>query len=163
MDSSKVQKALNEQINAEMFSAYQYLAMSAYLEDQNFPGMARWMRSQAREEMVHAMKIYDYIHERGGTVDLAAIAQPEAAYGTPLATFETGLAHEKKVTAMIHKLYELATDEKDYPTQLMLQWFIDEQVEEEASFGQVVERFRMAGDAPWALLALDGQLGARQE
>lgn len=162
MISDKMQQALNEQINAELFSAYQYLAMSAYLESKNLPGMASWMRLQGQEEMAHAMKIYNYIHEVGGDVALAAIDKPDAEYGSALETFEAGLAHEKKVTAMIHKLYTLATEEKDYPTQLMLQWFIDEQVEEESSFGLVVEQFKMAGDSPIALLTLDGRLGARR-
>jgi ferritin len=162
MISAKMQTALNKQINAELFSAYQYLAMSAYLETKNLPGMASWMRSQGQEEMLHAMKIYDYIQGVAGTVALAVIDKPDAEYGSALETFETGLAHEKKVTSMIHALYAQATEEKDYPTQLMLQWFIDEQVEEESSFGLVVEQFKMAGDTPIALLTLDGRLGARQ-
>ncbi len=162
MISTKMQKALNDQINAELFSSYQYLAMATYLNSKNFPGMAVWMRMQGQEEMVHAMKIYDYIQEIGGKVDLAAIDKPAAEYGSPLETFESGLVHEKNVTAMIHSLYEMSSDEKDYPTQLMLQWFIDEQVEEESNFGLVVEQFKMAGESPLALLTLDGRLGSRQ-
>jgi len=162
MSSSKVLKALNQQINAEFFSAYQYMAMSAFLSGNNFPGMANWMRRQSQEEVDHATKIYDYIHQIGGKVEFAAIDKPDQEYGNPYDTFLFGLKHEQKVTAMINSLYELAGEEKDYPAQLMLQWFIDEQVEEEASFGQLVERFKLAGDNITALIALDDQLARRE-
>jgi ferritin len=162
MSSKKVLKALNQQINAELFAAYQYMAMSAYLSGINFPGMAMWMRHQSQEEVEHAMKIFDYVHQIGSKVEFGSIDKPDQEYGDPYATFLTGLEHEQKVTAMINSLYELASEEKDYPTQLMLQWFIDEQVEEEANFSQLVEQFKMAGDNVTALLALDAQLASRE-
>ncbi len=160
--NENVQNAINDQIGLELASAYAYLAMSAKLECQNFEGFSLWMRMQAQEELGHAMRLFDYMLERGCAVELPAVAAPEVPESTPLAIFEASLAHEQKVTSSIHDLYELARAEKDHATELQLQWFITEQVEEEASVGLAVEKLRMAnGDKP-ALLMLDREFGARQ-
>ena len=120
MINNKVQDAINEQIKNELYSAYLYLAMSAHFEAASLPGFAKWTRMQADEEMEHAMKFFDYINERGGRVTLLAIDQPPAEYGEPVEVFEMVLAHEQKVTGLIHQLYEIALEEKDYAAQVML-------------------------------------------
>ena len=123
--------ALNEQVNAELHSAYLYLGMSAWCEGKNLPGFAGWMRKQFEEEQAHALKLYDYILDQGETVTLKAIAQPPAAYKTLQAVREATLKHEQHVTALIHKLYALAQKEQDFATQALMQWYVTEQVEEE--------------------------------
>ncbi|MCS6844194.1 MAG: ferritin [Caldilineales bacterium] len=163
MLSNTLQQALNDQIRKEFHSSYIYLSMAAYFEAENLPGMAHWMRLQADEEREHAMKIYDFVLDRGGRVTLQAIEAPPTDFASPLAVFETAYAHEQKVTQSIHDLYALAVKEGDYPTQVMLQWFVDEQVEEEKSAGLVVAQLRRVGDSPAALLMLDQQLGQRAE
>lgn len=162
MLSKKLQDALNEQIKSELYSAYVYLSMSAHLAASNLPGSARWMRLQSQEEVSHAMKIFDYVNERGGRVVLKAIEQPPTQYKSPLDVFQQALKHEQKVTGLINRLYELAAKENDYPTQVMLQWFITEQVEEENAAGEVVEQLKMIGSQPTALFMLDRHLGARE-
>ncbi len=161
MLSKKLQDALNEQIKSELYSAYVYLSMSAHLAASHLPGCARWMRLQSQEEMSHAMKIFDFVNERGGRVVLKALEQPPAQYKSPLDVFQQALKHEQKVTGMINRLYELAGKENDYPTQVMLQWFISEQVEEENAAGAIVDQLKMIGSQPTALFMLDRQLGAR--
>jgi ferritin len=161
MLSKNLQDAMNEQIKNELYSAYLYLSMSAYCEAANLPGFAHWMRVQAQEEEAHAMKFYDFIYERGGRVVLQAIDQPPVEFPSPLAVFEQTLEHEQKVTAMIHDLYTLAVEEKDYASQAFLQWFVTEQVEEEASASQILETLKMIGDKGHALIMLDRQLGRR--
>jgi ferritin len=161
MLSKKLQDALNDQITNELYSAYVYLAMSAHLTGANLPGFARWMRLQSQEEYSHAMKIYDFVLQRGGRVVLKPIDQPPAQYKSPLDVFQQALKHEQKVTGLINRLYELAIKENDYPTQIMLQWFITEQVEEEHAAGDVEEQLKMIGNEPTALFLLDQQLGAR--
>ena len=161
MLSDKLQKAMNNQVTHELYSAYLYLAMSAHFEAANLPGMARWMRLQAGEEQAHAFKFFDYINERNGRVTLQAIPQPPVDFGTPKAVFDQVLKHEQDVTSLITQLYELAVEEKDYAAQAMLQWFITEQVEEEKHAGEIVETFKMVGESPMALMMLDRQLGAR--
>jgi len=161
MLGDKLQKAMNNQITDEMYSAYLYLSMSAHFEAGNLPGMARWMRLQAGEEQAHALKFFDYINERNGRVTLQAIPQPPADFGTPKAVFDQVLKHEQDVTSLIRQLYELAVEEKDYAAQGMLQWFISEQVEEEKHAGEIVETFKMLGESPMALIMLDRQLGSR--
>jgi ferritin len=156
-----IEAALNEQINAELHSAYTYLAMSAHFAEKDFDGFSTWMRLQAQEEVAHAMKLYNYVLERGGHVELEAVAAPEKELGTPLKIFQTALAHEQKITGMIHDLYELARTHKDYATEIELNWFVTEQVEEEASAGRAVERLKRAGDNMSALLMLDQQFGVR--
>lgn len=162
MLSKKLQDALNKQINAELYSAYLYLSMRAHFEGTNLLGFAHWMELQRKEEVEHAMKIFEFIYDRGGKVDLAAIQQPAAKYKSPLDVMQQTLEHEKKVTDMIHGLYDLAVKENDYPTQVMLQWFITEQVEEEKQAEQIVERLRMVEGHAAALLFIDKQLGERK-
>lgn len=157
-----MEAALNEQIKLELHSAYTYLGMAAYCESTNLPGMAHWLELQAKEELEHAMKIYGHVNDRGGRVALKAIPEPVLDYASPLAVFEAVLAHEQKVTASIHKLYALAVEENDYASLPLLQWFIEEQVEEESSADEVLQKIRLAGDSKSALLFLDSQLGSRE-
>ena len=161
MLSQKLQDAINGQIRHEFDSAYLYLSMSAHFEAVHLPGCARWMRVQSQEEASHAMKLFDFVLEREGRVMLQAIEQPPAKFKSPLNVFQQALEHERKVTGMIHRLYELAAKENDYATQVMLQWFIEEQVEEERTANDIVEQFKMIGDQPAALFMLDKDLGAR--
>lgn len=162
MLSKAIEEAINEQIKNELYSAYLYLSMSAYLEANNMPGFARWMRLQNQEEVSHAMKLFDYMNDRGSRVVLQAIDQPPAEFESALDIFQKALDHEQKVTAMINRIYELAVKENDYPTQVELQWFITEQVEEEKSAGDIVEQLKMVGEHGPSLIMLDQQLGARQ-
>lgn len=162
MISQKLQDAMNSQIQAELYSAYLYLSMSAYCESKNLGGFAHWMKLQYQEETSHAMKFIDYLQERGGTVVLKAIEAPPTEFGTPLEVFEQTLAHEIHVTNLINKLYEAALEEKDYAAQIFLQWFINEQVEEEASATSVLERLKIIGDkSTGAILYLDKELRKR--
>jgi ferritin len=153
---------MNEQINKELFSAYLYLSMAAYFEDKNLSGFANWMRVQAEEERGHAMKFYDYIIERGGRVSLKAIDAPKADWNSALEVAEEVAAHEAKVTASINALYELALKEKDYPAQVMLQWFISEQVEEEKNAAEIVASLKMIEARETAVLQLDHKLAKRK-
>lgn len=161
MFSTEVQDAMNEQIKNELYSAYLYLSMVAHFEAVNLPGFAHWMRMQSNEEVAHAMKFFDFINERGGRVELKAIEQPPVEWGSPLDIFESALNHEQKVTAMINNIYEIAVAQKDYASQNMLQWFIDEQVEEEKSAGDIVETLKMFGERDTVVLLMDRQLGER--
>ena len=161
MLSKTMQDAINEQIKHELYSAYIYLAMSAYAEAENWLGAARWLRAQTGEEQSHAMKLFDFVYDRGGRVSLQAIAQPPQEFTSLLDVFEQVLAHERKVTALIHRLYETAVSEKDYAAQVMLQWFIGEQVEEEKNASQIVDALKLVGAQGAALFVLDRQLGAR--
>jgi ferritin len=156
-------KALNEQIKNELYSAYLYLAMSAHFEAASLPGFAKWTRMQANEETEHGMKFYDFINDRGGRVELLAIDKPPKDFGTPLEVFQEILAHEKKVTAMIYNLYEIALREKDYPAQVMLQWYINEQVEEEKNAGLIVDQLMMVEDRRGVLINIDHHVGKRGE
>jgi ferritin len=162
MLSKTMQDAINEQIKHELYSAYIYLAMSAYAEAENWLGAARWLRAQAAEEQTHAMKMFDFVNDRGGRVSLQAIAQPPQEFTSLLDVFEQVLAHERKVTALIHRLYETAVSEKDYAAQVMLQWFIDEQVEEEKNAAMIVEALKSVGTQGTALFMVDRWLGERQ-
>ena len=161
MSSKKVFEALNQQVNAEMFSAYLYLSMSAYFERNNLKGFAHWMNLQANEEMVHAMKIYNFIHDCDGEVKLLPIEGPQTNWSSPLKVFQDALAHEKKVTKMIHDLLTLAIQEHDHATQVFLQWFVTEQVEEEATAKDIVTKLEWVGQDKSALLFLDSELGRR--
>lgn len=161
MIGSKVQGAINEQIKNELYSGYLYLAMAAYLESDGWPGFAHWMREQAGEELSHALKLCDYLNERGGRVELQAIDAPPKEFESPLDIFQKAYAHEQHVTQLIHSLYETAADEKDYATQSMLKWFIDEQVEEEDNVSTIVAQLKRAGDKVNALFMLDRVLGER--
>ena len=161
MLSENLEKALNDQLNAEMYSAYLYLSMSAYFQSRSLTGFSNWMRVQAQEELVHAMKFYDFINERGGSVLLQAIDGPETEWGSPLAAFEAVYQHEQKVTDLINSLVELAIVEHDHATHIFLQWFVTEQVEEEDSANEVVEKIKLMGDARGGLFMLDRELGQR--
>ncbi len=161
MLSKTVQDAMNEQVNNEFYSAYQYLAMAAYCESVNLPGFAQWMRTQSQEETEHAMKFYDFILDRNGRVVLQAIEGPVIEFGSPLEVFEQALEQEQKVTAMINDLYGLAVKESDYASQAFLQWFVTEQVEEEKNAGDVAETLKMVGDKSEMLFLLDRELGQR--
>ncbi|HEY5615320.1 MAG TPA: ferritin [Bacteroidota bacterium] len=161
MLSKSMLKALNEQVNQELYASYLYLSMSAHFESANLPGFALWMQVQSKEENGHAMKIYKYIHNRGDRVMLEAIDKPPSSFKKPLDVMKQALEHEKKVTGLITRLYEVAMKEKDYPTQVMLQWFINEQVEEEKTASDIIELLKQVGDAPAGLIMLDRQLGAR--
>jgi len=160
--SKDMESAINGQINAEFFSGYIYLSMAAYFESQNLSGFAHWMRLQAQEEQEHGMKLFNYLLERGGTFDPKAIDSPESKWDSPLVVFQEALKHEQEVTALIDKLYEAARAEKDNATEIMLQWFVTEQVEEESSAEDIVEKLKMAGDKPQALLMLDRALAQRK-
>ena len=162
MIGKPMQDAMNEQINKELFSSYLYLSMAAYFEDKNLAGFANWMRVQADEEREHAMKFYDHILERGGRVFLKAIDAPKTNWNSNLEVAEEGAAHEAKVTASIYALYELAMKEKDYPAQLMLQWFITEQVEEEKNAAEIVANLNLIKEGGTAVFVLDRQLGKRK-
>lgn len=162
MLKDKVQKALNDQINAELYSAYIYLSMAAHFAGQDLNGFASWMKHQAQEEVSHAMRIFNYVYDRGGQVSLKAIDGPPTEWDSPLAAFEAAYKHEQHVTKLIHELAALSDSENDYATRNMLDWFIDEQVEEEATADTIVQRLKLAGDNPGALLLLDRELGERQ-
>lgn len=155
--------ALNEQIQYELASAYLYLSMSAYFEATNLPGFAKWMRLQANEEQEHALKFFDHVIDRGGRVELKTLEQPERDWKNPLAAFECVLAHEQMVTDRIHKLYALAVKENDYATQIELQWFISEQVEEEKNASDIIEQLKMIDSHGTPMLMLDRQLAKRGE
>jgi ferritin len=156
-----MQEALNRQVNAELFSAYLYLSMSAHFEAKGLQGMAHWMRMQFEEEQIHAMKIYDFINERSGTVILTAIEAPKTEWGSVLEVFESTYEHEQKVTSLINDLVSLAYEEKDHATASFLQWFVDEQVEEEANASQIIDQLKMVGEDGGALFLLDAQLAQR--
>lgn len=156
-----VRQAINAQINREFFAAYLYLAMAAHFQDQNLDGFAHWMKEQAKEERDHAMRLFDHLIERGERVELEAIAKPPTEFDSALSIFQKALEHERTVTRHINELYELAREKKDYPAEIMLQWFIEEQVEEEDMTGQLVEQLEMAGDNRAALLMMDARLGSR--
>ena len=159
--SKKMQDAINEQIREELASSYIYLSMAAYCESINLPGFAAWMRVQSNEELEHAMKFYEYIHDRGGRVLLQAIEQPPAEFEGPLGVFQKTLEHEQYITGCIHKLYGMAVAENDYASLGILQWFVDEQVEEEKSAGEILEVLKMIGDKGQGLIMLDRQLAQR--
>jgi len=161
MISKKIQDALNEQINAELYSAYLYLSMDAYFQSTNLVGFANWMRVQTQEEMAHATKMYDYVNERGGKVTLKQIAGPPTEWESPLAIFEAVYEHEQKVTALINNLVDMAIAEKDHAANTFLQWFVSEQVEEESSADLMVQKLKLMKDAPGGLYMLDNELGQR--
>lgn len=163
MISAKMQAALNEQINKEFYSAYLYLAMSAIFTEKNLPGIAKWLYMQFEEEQEHALKLYQHLLERGGKVELKPIDAPKFSYSTPLAAFKQVAEHEAHVTASIYSVYEVALAEKDYPAQVMLQWFISEQVEEEANAAEIVANMERIEAHDTAVLMLDHRMGKRSE
>ena len=159
--SKTMQDAFNEQIKNEMYSAYIYLSMAAYFESKNLPGSAKWMRAQYAEENSHAMKMFDFVADRGGRVTLQALPQPPADFASPVDVWKTVWEHEQKVTAMIYKLAEQAAKEGDQASHAFLQWFVTEQVEEEKNAQLMYERFTQAGEHPSSLLLFDGHFTKR--
>lgn len=156
-----MQDAINKQIQAEFYSSYLYLSMAAYYESLNLPGFAHWMRLQAQEENGHAMRFFEYVIDRAGRARLLAIDAPPLEFDSPLAAFKMAYEHETKVTALIHGLYKLATENNDFSAQSMLHWFIDEQVEEEKSTLEVVEQLELIGDHKMGLFLMDRELSQR--
>ena len=161
MISLKMQSAIDEQINAEIWSAYLYLSMSAYFERQNLRGFANWMKIQWQEEVTHAIKFFDYLHARGGKVSLKPIAAVQIDWKNAVEVFSETLAHEQQVTALINNLANIAVEEKDHASNSMLQWFIAEQVEEEANAEQILVQLKMIGDNGYGMLMLDRELATR--
>lgn len=157
----KIEQAINRQINHELASSYHYLAIEAHFEKENLSGFASWMHVQYEEEQIHAMRLFRYLIDRGGTIDLEAISQPPSDYGKPVDVFRTALELEKQNTRAINELYALAMEVKDYATMTHLHWFLDEQVEEEKIMDEVIGLLEMAGDDRSALLTLNTQLGSR--
>ena len=157
----KIESAFNDQIRDELQSAYLYLAMAADCEKQSLPGCASWLRTQWEEEIAHAMRFYNFIIDRDGTVELKALDPPGVSYGSPLAVFEKALENERQVTAAINNLYDLVQKERDFPSQPLLDWFVTEQIEEEATVGQIVDDLRRVGDQGEGLFLLDKELGRR--
>lgn len=160
MLSKKMEKALNDQINAEFYSAFLYLSMAAYFDGVGMGGFASWMRVQFQEEQAHAMKLFDYVGERGGKVTLGVIEAPKAKWKSALDVFEDTYKHEQKVTGLINKLVDLARAESDHATDNFLRWFVAEQVEEEASAGDILQKVKMIGDGN-GLYMLDRELAQR--
>lgn len=156
-----MQKTLNDQINAEISSSYLYLSMAAYFESENWNGMAAWMKAQSAEEYGHAMKFYHYINEVEGRVTLDAIDKPKSSWNSPLEVFEESLKHENYITDRINKLVAQTRQENDYATELFLNWFVNEQVEEVATVSQIVHKFKLVGDNKTSLYLLDKELGMR--
>jgi ferritin len=161
MLSEKMTKALNEQINKEMYSAYLYLSMSAHCTNAGLDGFANWFMVQYQEENSHAMKIYNYLNEQGAQVVLEAIAKPPSEFGTPLEMFEATLKHEQFVTKSIYGLVDLANQEKDYATQIFLHWFVTEQVEEEGNDNEIIAKLKLVGNSGNGLFMVDRDLGSR--
>ncbi len=161
MINAKMQKALNGQLNAELYSANLYLSMAAYFESTNLSGMANWMRVQTQEEQFHAMKFFNYILERGGKVTLDVIEAPPTEWDSPLSVFKSGLKHEQKVTGLINDLVYLAREEKDNASEIFLQWFVNEQVEEEDNASTIVGQLELIKDSPEALFMMDKDLAQR--
>ena len=162
MISKKMEKAINEQINKEFYSAYLYLAMAGYCAAQGLNGFAHWFRGQFGEEQGHAMKFIGYLNEQGATLKLAAIEEPPAEFKSPVDTFEQTYKHEQFVTRSINSIMDVAVAEKDYATQQFLQWFIKEQVEEEATAADLLGKLKLVGDKSHALLMIDSKLGERK-
>ena len=162
MPSKKIASALNQQIQSEFYSAYLYLSMSAYCQEIHLEGFAHWLQVQSKEEIDHAMRLYNYLNNRGARVILQAIDRPPESFKSPRRMFEQILKHEQAISKAVHKLYKLAQDERDYATEVELHWFITEQVEEEKSVGDILQKLTLIGDQPATLLMMDHHLGARQ-
>ncbi|MDD3117645.1 MAG: ferritin [Victivallales bacterium] len=162
MISSKLEEAINDQINFEFYSSYVYLAMSAWFKDQNFNGFAHWMEIQAREELFHAMKLFHFVFDRGGKVVLTAVKAPAGEWKTPQEAFRQAFEHEQTVTSRISDLMDLALTERDHVAATLLQWFINEQIEEESSVKSIVDQLRMMGASQDSVFMLDRELNVRQ-
>ena len=159
--SKSIQESMNAQVQKELAAAYLYLAMGSWFTEQNLNGFAQWMRVQAREELGHAMKFFEYLHDRNAHVELRAVEAPPAKWDSPLAAFEAAREHEERVSASIRAIYDQAMDQKDYASGALLQWFITEQVEEEKTSTAIVEILRRVGVNPAALFMYDRELGQR--
>lgn len=157
-----IETALNKQIHKEIESAYLYLAVAAYCDSKTLKGFAHWFKLQAKEEMNHAMKIYKYIYSRGGSVELLALEQPKAKLNGPMDALVAALEHEKYITSEINKIYKLSVEKEDYATQSFLKWFIDEQVEEEESVIELIEKLKLIGEKGGAFYMFDRELGKRE-
>lgn len=162
MLNEKLEEALNRHMNAEFYSSYMYLSMAAYFESIHFKGFSHWAKEQANEELGHAMKMYSYVLEKGGTIVLLPIEGPPSKWNSCLDAFEEVYKHEKQVSQQINNLYEICQEHKDHATQIFLHWFITEQVEEEATSSELVERIKLAGASNSSLLLLDNELSKRQ-
>ena len=160
--SPKLIEALNKQIQLEFESSQLYLSMAAYFHDQNLDGMAQWMRVQTQEEYQHAMKIYDHLRDRGVRIQLSGLSQPKTEWASPLDAFEQAYQHELFITGKIHELVKLAAAEQDFAAGIMLQWFVTEQVEEEASVSKIAHQLKAIGSSGSGLVMLDRQLGKRE-
>lgn len=161
MIGKKLETAINKQIQAEMYSANLYLSMSYYAESKNLKGFANWLNVQYQEETGHALKLMGYLSQRGGKVEIKAIDAPPSEFGSPLEVFEKVLNHERHVTSLINELYGVSIEEKDYAAQMFLQWFVNEQVEEEANASDVIEKLRMIGKSEGAIFYIDQELAKR--
>ena len=159
--SNKMEKELNEQINAEMYSSYLYLSMASDLNNKALDGFSSWMKTQAQEELYHAMKLYDFVLERGGSITLDTIEAPQTEWKSPLEIFQAAYNHELLVTSLINDLVDLAIKEKDHATNNFLQWYVKEQVEEEASADEIVQKLKLIGSQGNAIFMLDKEMGAR--
>lgn len=159
--NSKIVKALNDQINFELYSAYIYMSMSAYLKTLNLSGFAHWMEIQTKEELSHALKIYNYLIERGGKVSFQPVKEPPEKWESPMAAFKHAHEHEQVVTSRIGKIVDLALKEKDHITNNQMHWFLNEQIEEEANVLAIYQQLKMANNAPQVLLIMDRELAQR--
>ncbi|HIH95938.1 MAG TPA: ferritin [Thermoplasmata archaeon] len=163
MLKKRIEEALNEQINKEMYSAYLYLSMSAHSTHIGLKGFANWFMVQYKEEVTHAMKLYEYIHDQDGQVKLTNIEQPPTEFASPLDMFEKTLKHEEFVTKSINDLVDLAIKENDHATQIFLQWFVTEQIEEEANDKEIISKLKLVGEKGSGLFMIDRELAARKE
>ncbi len=161
MLSAEINETLNKQIQAEFYASHLYLSMAAHAESLNLPGIASWMRNQSEEERAHALRLFDYVLDREGTVELRQIDQPPQTFGSANEMFKQVLDHERKVTQMISDAYQQATEGHDHATQVQLQWFVTEQVEEEKTASDINAQMEMAGNDTPTLLMLDRELGVR--
>ncbi|OGI03018.1 MAG: ferritin [Candidatus Melainabacteria bacterium GWF2_37_15] len=162
MLNQRLEKELNKQLNKELFSAYLYMSMGAYFQSVDLLGFANWMNIQVQEELAHAQKFYDFINGRNGRVVLEAIEKPQTDWDSALTAFQDALKHEQFITGSINDLVTISTEEKDYATQIFLQWFVTEQVEEESSVTEVTNKLKLMKDAPGGMFMLDRELGLRQ-
>ncbi|MGC4064400.1 MAG: ferritin [Polyangiaceae bacterium] len=161
MIPKSIQDALNHQINLEQYSAQLYLAMSAHCEAKSFRGFSHWLRVQAQEETAHALKLVEFVLDRGGRLELRSIAAPPTEFGTVTQVFEKILDHERSITSSINALFELSRTEKDYASEITLQWYVTEQVEEEANVGQILDHLRAVGEQGGGIWYLDSKMGKR--
>ena len=157
----KIQDALNDHLNQELFSAYLYMSMASYFEARNLSGMGQWMKVQVQEELMHGLKFFDFVHDRGGRVILQTIAAPKTEWTSPLDAFEEAYTHECEISGRINALVDLAIAESDHALNSFLQWFVNEQVEEEANVEAIVDKLKLVGDNGVALFMVDGELGNR--